>query len=226
MVSGLKQCLNSLLLVTNSMVHLWNNIHWWIAHNYESQFWFQVNFRTFSHDIMLPKWFWLPRVFFCMSTCRKSCGLPAFSTTKGSICIVKVCCKSKRFLGTNEGHVNTSSRADISRFIICTRGSDRSRGYERHMGWREWETQDGVYKKRRECERNGQWREKTEATPESTVPLPHCTGMLAGGNSIHVTLFSPLSSGDWSPETGWVCTRPVRQKKPTNSQGNQTEVSN
>ncbi len=64
------------------------------------------------------------------------------------------------FLGTNEGHVNTSSRADISRFFICTRGPDRSRGYERHMGWQERETQDGVYKKRTECEREMDSEEK------------------------------------------------------------------
>lgn len=142
-----------------------------------------------------------------MSTYRKTNRLPAFSTMTGSICTRKVCCKSRRFLGMYEDHVNPSSRADISSFFIHTQGPVRSGGYDRHMGREEWETQDGVYKEmdihryieRRECEGNGQWREKTKALPESTVSLPHCTGMLAGGNSIHVALFSPLSSDDWSP---------------------------
>lgn len=49
-------------------------------------------------------------------------------------------------LGMHEGHVNASSRADISRFFIRTRGPIRSGGYERHMGREEWETQDGLYK--------------------------------------------------------------------------------
>lgn len=173
---------------------------------------------------MLPKPFWLP--FSVCQHVENHAGCPHSPLPWDPYVQWTFVVNPHRFLGTNEGRVNASSRADISRFFICTRGPDRSQGYERHMGWREWETQDGVYKKRRECERNGQLREKTEATPESTVPLPHSTGMLAGGNSIHVTLFSPLSSGVWSPETGWDRTRPVRQKKPTNSVRNQTDVSN
>lgn len=192
----------------------------------------KVNFdfkSTFEHSPMTScsqNHFGFLESFFVCQHVENHTGCPHSPLRRDPYVQWKFAVNLNGFLGTNEGHVNTSSRPDISRFIICTRGPDRSRGYERHMGWREWETQDGVYKKRRECERNGQWREKTEATPESTVPLPHCTGMLAGGNSIHVTLFSPLSSGDWSPETRWDRTRPVRQKKPTNSQGNQTEVSN
>lgn len=137
LVSGLKQCLNSCLLDTNSLLGLWSSR---ITCTHKLHTITKVNFdftSTFEHSptTSCSKYHSGFLESLCMSTCRKTHMLPAFSTTARLQKTFAV--NPHGFLGTTEGHVNASSRAYSSHFFIRNRGLDGSRGYERHMGWRE-----------------------------------------------------------------------------------------